>query len=381
MRTVIVADLRELMRRGNLNLGHTFRKESIVTPPNADPFRKKACHPVMPLLPTLQATLFWKRGEERTLLTVARSHSEAFLHTVIDESALTTFTVKCTGKAHGPYGVAVLKFLKMRNQLLFGGPPPSIPPTNVECQYAARIDDSKTDRENFLGLICYERFDEGRSDVERPLVMPKCDEDIYPGSDFPRIRLPEHLKSVYASVMAYAPTQFELYVDSRWPRNSHERTGFAGQGHLKNSGANPVLYLVVTSHPTNNSQIILEDLGDSTNLPQCVPRLGGTVDSNFIEDCIVELSREMGGCPRGELNALLKGGYKKLHEGYLKDPLNTDNAWMEGLIIHIHDALGSCFGSSTQPLGKRSKPYFWESLTSVDKGISDYVSAFIANYK
>ncbi|KFD54996.1 hypothetical protein M513_04178 [Trichuris suis] len=50
MRTVIVADLRELMRRGNLNLGHTFRKESIVTPPNADPFRKKACHPVMPLL-------------------------------------------------------------------------------------------------------------------------------------------------------------------------------------------------------------------------------------------------------------------------------------------------------------------------------------------
>ncbi|KHJ44807.1 hypothetical protein D918_05057, partial [Trichuris suis] len=133
--------------------------------------------------PTLQATLFWKRGEERTLLTVARSHSEAFLHTVIDESALTTFTVKCTGKAHGPYGVAVLKFLKMRNQLLFGGPPPSIPPTNVECQYAARIDDSKTDRENFLGLICYERFDEGRSDVERPLVMPKCDEDIYPGSD------------------------------------------------------------------------------------------------------------------------------------------------------------------------------------------------------
>ncbi|KFD55079.1 hypothetical protein M513_03997 [Trichuris suis] len=62
MRTVIIADLRELMRRGNLNLGHTFRKESIVTPPNADPFRKKACHPVMPLLNELSFIGSQKEG-------------------------------------------------------------------------------------------------------------------------------------------------------------------------------------------------------------------------------------------------------------------------------------------------------------------------------
>ncbi|KFD49222.1 hypothetical protein M513_09873 [Trichuris suis] len=260
---------------------------------------------------------------------------------------------------------------------------PSVNAT-VQCQYAARISDKNTKGENFLGLMCYEKRSELPEKIMDPRVM--CEKWRYPGLEYPRLQVPDYLKSTDARPVVYNPPQVEdrkfscRYCDS-WPKNQKERTGFGGIGDLNNLGPNHVLYLIVTSGPANDSEIILIGNGENATLPKaCYLSEGSQVDYYFMGDRVKALSKEIGGCPQSELWHVVKG-LKEVHSGYLKDRRNTDNAWMDGIIVHLHDQAGHCFGSKSSRAAQAKGVYSWVSMKARNETIDSYVSPLIANYK
>ncbi|KHJ46683.1 hypothetical protein D918_03004, partial [Trichuris suis] len=201
----------------------------------------------------LQVQLHWKYRETRTFHRVARSYIDKAITPYNYNSSSTTIAVKCAGRRNAPYGITI-KELEMTPCKCFGSwcPPRcrlTLSPT-VECQYAARLDRFSSDEENFLGLFCYDKI-VGILD-KNTSMEDICDKWRYPGTDFPQLQIPDHLKSLHSYVLRYMPPQLEKREvnssssDKNWPKNEHERTGFGGRGHLEKLGPNYVLYLVVT---------------------------------------------------------------------------------------------------------------------------------------
>ncbi|KHJ46710.1 hypothetical protein D918_03034 [Trichuris suis] len=227
-----------------------------------------------------------------------------------------TVLVKCAGKRDPPYGIAIIEAkgekctCEIKMKCYCYRRIPSVNAT-VQCQYAARISDKNTKGENFLGLMCYEKRSELPEKIMDPRVM--CEKWRYPGLEYPRLQVPDYLKSTDARPVVYNPPQVEdrkfscRYCDS-WPKNQKERTGFGGIGDLNNLGPNHVLYLIVTSGPANDSEIILIGNGENATLPKaCYLSEGSQVDYYFMGDRVKALSKEIGGCPQSELWHVVKG--------------------------------------------------------------------------
>ncbi|CDW56006.1 hypothetical protein TTRE_0000428001 [Trichuris trichiura] len=108
----------------------------------------------------------------------------------------------------------------------------------------------------------------------------------------------------------------------------------------------------------------------------------GNAGELFASESAKQLRDEMGGtCSDDELLEIVDAK-RLIHGGYLKDNLNTDNAWMEGFIIHLTDPNGNCF---PLPPASESSRYNWLNLPMDGDGIDDYLSPLIkpllANYK
>lgn len=56
-----------------------------------------------------------------------------------------------------------------------------------------------------------------------------------------------------------------------------------------------------------------------------------------------------------------------LYQGYVDDPRNTDNAWMETTVVHVHDDTGSIFSKFPLSAGDDAASAFWMDI-SVDMG-------------
>jgi ADP-ribose pyrophosphatase len=154
------------------------------------------------------------------------------------------------------------------------------------------------------------------------------------------------------------------------PINPFGRTGLAGRGVLGKWGANfAVDGIVTTIHPGTNSfrvlTIIRGDTGE-TAFP------GGMVDLNEtpLETRDRELAEELS-ITREDLSAPL---YEKIvYKGYVDDPRNTDNAWMETSVVHTllpYETAQNMILSA----GDDAKEFNWVDVTQ------DNIGHFYANH-
>ncbi|CDW55028.1 hypothetical protein TTRE_0000329901 [Trichuris trichiura] len=195
-----------------------------------------------------------------------------------------------------------------------------------------------------------------------------CKKWRYPGTQLPQLQLPDYLRSRDAKVLWYEPANLESFngynsrsrevATTRWIRNTYERTGFSGMGKLPEYGANAALYLLITRYSYGTTKIIAEDTDDYIALPRFWVKKA-TIDSDLIKKKVQKLNKY---CSPSEINVMVQTR-QSYHVGYLKNKHNTDNAWLEGAIIHLHDNSDyGCFSPYPVHSEAANRRYRWRFL-------------------
>uniref|UniRef100_A0A914CXA9 Nudix hydrolase domain-containing protein n=1 Tax=Acrobeloides nanus TaxID=290746 RepID=A0A914CXA9_9BILA len=121
-------------------------------------------------------------------------------------------------------------------------------------------------------------------------------------------------------------------IENKRPQNPFGRTGLQGRGTLGRWGPNHAADPIVSRFYNGKLQFIAIERGDT----------GGMVDPG--EDVNETLKREfteeaLDGIDDKTLEELWKTGVE-LYRGYVDDHRNTDNAWMETVVVNFHDDKG-----------------------------------------
>ncbi|CAO1428906.1 unnamed protein product [Diamesa tonsa] len=142
-------------------------------------------------------------------------------------------------------------------------------------------------------------------------------------------------------------------VFDKMPRNIFGRTGIIGRGLLGRFGVNHAADPIVSTWKRDeNAKIILADdnkpilrilfIKRGDNGEMALP--GGMVDAG--ENVSATLKREfieeaLNGKVDDELiDGFFKESHQEVYRGYVDDPRNTDNAWMETVAANFHDEDG-----------------------------------------
>lgn len=150
------------------------------------------------------------------------------------------------------------------------------------------------------------------------------------------------------------------------PLNPIGRTGLAGRGLLGKWGANQAGDPVVTriNPETQNLEILVIQRKD--NGQWAIP--GGMQDTGELISATCK--RELG----EETNANIDfGSLPIIYQGYVDDPRNTDNAWMETSVIHVH--LDAELAAKQQiQAGDDARKAQWQPITE------DFVNTLYASH-
>jgi ADP-ribose pyrophosphatase len=147
------------------------------------------------------------------------------------------------------------------------------------------------------------------------------------------------------------------------PVNPMGRTGISGRGLLGRFGPNHAADPIVTRWKRkDNGEIATDSQGlrllefvavqrkdnGQWALPGGMVEPGDTVSLTLKKEFGVEACSSLK-CTESErqelrqkLDKLFQSG-TVVYKGYVDDPRNTDNAWMETVAVNIHDSTGSCF--------------------------------------
>ncbi|KHJ46680.1 hypothetical protein D918_03001 [Trichuris suis] len=269
-----------------------------------------------------------------------------------------TFAVKCSGRRDAPYGITLRTFdlvnCGCNAYMCSGNCHAKHESIFTECQFAARLNKTASREENFLGLLCYER--RGNilpADITEELI---CATWRYPTSSVPQFRIPAYLKSPFAQPLVYFPPQIEQRGNDLAVRYLTKMIG----------------------QKMNTSEQDSEELEPLRNMDLIFIPEDGNAGEPYVRSSAKDLRDDMGGtCTDEELLSIVDAK-RVLHAGYLKDRLNTDNAWMEGFIVHLNDPEGKCFRPPYEPSVSKSGRYTWLELPMNGSGIDDYLSPLVS---
>jgi ADP-ribose pyrophosphatase len=185
--------------------------------------------------------------------------------------------------------------------------------------------------------------------------------------------------------------QYSLDPDTKVPRNPKGRTGISGRGCLGRWGPNHAADPIVTRWKIGVDDKPVKDkdgkkvvqfiaIQRRDNNEYAIP--GGMVDA---EEVVTQtMRREFGEealnsleLPESEkkeilysVDNLFKNGIE-LYRGYVDDPRNTDNSWMETVAMNFHDEDGTGVAKFKLTAGDDAVHVEWKD---VDKNMSLYAS-------
>ncbi|XP_014216844.1 putative nudix hydrolase 6 [Copidosoma floridanum] len=180
--------------------------------------------------------------------------------------------------------------------------------------------------------------------------------------------------------------------EDNYPLNPIGRSGLRGRGVLGRWGPNHAADPIVTRWKSNNDDSAVVDEKSKHPVLQFVgiqrkdtgewALPGGMVDPG--ERVSVTLCREF---MEEALNSLEKGSVElksmkktitdffnqgeEVYKGYVDDPRNTDNAWMETIAFNFHDSTGKIVGIIDLQAGDDAKNVKW---MDINKELSLYAS-------
>ncbi|KAK3707786.1 hypothetical protein QZH41_000342 [Actinostola sp. cb2023] len=212
---------------------------------------------------------------------------------------------------------------------------------------------------------------------------------IYPNTNVKRFPVPDDMVPWDEPFPGYEPVKFTsqhildgpVYADPDI-RNPRGRTGITGRGALGRWGPNhagdpivtrwkhtseghkfykndkPILEFVAIKRRDNGQWAIpggMVDPGDSVS---------NTLRKEFGEEALnsMEASEEERKELSNTVNELFKGG-DMIYKGYVDDPRNTDNAWMETIAVNFHDDTGKAFDRVTLEAGDDAGAVKWMAIS------------------
>ncbi|KAJ8959734.1 hypothetical protein NQ314_006158 [Rhamnusium bicolor] len=165
------------------------------------------------------------------------------------------------------------------------------------------------------------------------------------------------------------------------PLNPEGRTGIKGCGVLGKWGPNHAADPIVTRWKIVDN---MKQINHSTKLRDCgqwaLP--GGMVDPGeqvsetlkreFLEEALngLEVSKEQSTKDAEMIKEFFQVG-TEIYKGYVDDPRNTDNAWMETVAVNFHDEDGKSVGKFYLKAGDDAQNVRW---TDIDKNLDLYAS-------
>ena len=154
------------------------------------------------------------------------------------------------------------------------------------------------------------------------------------------------------------------------PLNPMGRTGLRGRGILGKWGANFAVDGIVTRLNPNSNQLEVLTITRCDTGEIALP--GGMVDldETVVETRNRELEEELSIKPTDLSNHLYE---ETVYSGYVDDPRNTDNAWMETTVIHTHLAYENAT-SMKVCAGDDASDFKWLPITT------ESFSLFYANH-
>ncbi|KAL3858491.1 hypothetical protein ACJMK2_013079 [Sinanodonta woodiana] len=180
-------------------------------------------------------------------------------------------------------------------------------------------------------------------------------------------------------------------VKDGFPVNPRGRTGVKGRGSLGRWGPNHAADPIVTRWERDeNGKVITDENGKGILQFVCVKRRdngewaipGGMVNAGevvtvtlrreFGEEALntIEMSPEERKATLASIEECFKHG-KEVYRGYVDDPRNTDNAWMETVAYNFHDEGGNSVGKLKLHAGDDAVGVQW---MSIKKGLKLYAS-------
>ena len=136
---------------------------------------------------------------------------------------------------------------------------------------------------------------------------------------------------------------------------------------LRNSGGNPIVECVLIKRADNGEWALpggMVEAGDTVSL---------TLKKEFGEEAMgsLEATDEKRAEIKASVNKLFASGGKDIYRGYVDDPRNTDNAWMETVAVNFHDADGTSFATIPLHAGDDAVGVKWVQL---EPGMKLYAS-------
>lgn len=168
-----------------------------------------------------------------------------------------------------------------------------------------------------------------------------------------------------------------------FPRNPRGRTGMAGQGLLGRFGPNHAADPLVTRWKKDEAGNRVKDAeghdvlefvaikrGDTGEwaIPGGMVEAGDTVSLTLKKEFGEEALNSLEQTPEARrhteelLNRLFANGVE-VYRGYVDDPRNTDNCWMETVAMNFHDEDGTVFDKFKLKAGDDAAAVAWVAIT------------------
>jgi len=178
--------------------------------------------------------------------------------------------------------------------------------------------------------------------------------------------------------------EYKIDKDNR-PLNMMGRTGLTGRGVLGRWGPNHAADPIVTRWQRGANGEIVKDKITGKNILEFVSiqrkdngewaipggmvdpgeKVSTTVKREFMEEALDSTGTAKDNLP--ELKKMVEEFFAKgeeVYKGYVDDPRNTDNAWMETVAFSFHDTTGSTIGKFPLHAGDDAASICWMPLNS-----------------
>lgn len=169
--------------------------------------------------------------------------------------------------------------------------------------------------------------------------------------------------------------------DHSLPLNPKGRTGIRGRGLLGRWGPNHAADPIVTRWADKEKRILefvaiqRRDTGEWAipgGMVDAGEKINETLKREFCEEALasLEASEEERKKLKNEIDNSFSNG-QEIYKGYVNDPRNTDNSWMETEAYNFHDEEGSSFSKIELKAGDDARHVQWMPIT---KDIKLYAS-------